>query len=50
MGHEYEINLLLLFPYGNTFDTSSDDSTWRVFDMRCYGEVKIYPMTTFDLK
>jgi len=39
VGHESDINTVDFFPDGNAFGTGSDDSTCRVFDMRCYGEV-----------
>mmetsp|Transcript_20571 Transcript_20571/g.29836 ORF Transcript_20571/g.29836 Transcript_20571/m.29836 type:complete len:382 (-) Transcript_20571:474-1619(-) len=38
-GHESDINSVQFFPDGNAFGTGSDDSTCRLFDMRCYGEV-----------
>lgn len=38
-GHEADINSVHFFPDGNAFGTGSDDSTCRIFDMRCYGEV-----------
>jgi len=39
VGHEADINSVQFFPGGNAFGTGSDDSTCRLFDMRCYGEV-----------
>jgi len=39
VGHESDINSVSFFPDGNAFGTGSDDSTCRMFDMRCYGEV-----------
>eukprot|EP01083_Nonionella_stella_P079462 218074_1 len=39
VGHESDINAVDFFPDGNAFGTGSDDSTCRIFDMRCYGEV-----------
>ena len=50
MGHEYGINLVSFFPDGNAPINGSDDSTCRLFDMRCYGEVKNSSMPTFNLK
>lgn len=38
-GHEQDINSVAFFPCGNAVGTGSDDSTCRLFDMRCYGEV-----------
>ena len=38
VAHEYDINLVLLFPDRNSFDTLSDYSTFILFDMGCYGE------------
>jgi len=38
-GHESDINSVSLFPDGKAFGTGSDDSSCRLFDMRCYGEV-----------
>jgi len=38
-GHECDINSVSFFPDGHAFGTGSDDSTCRLFDMRCYGEV-----------
>jgi len=38
-GHESDINSVAFFPEGNAFGTASDDSTCRIFDLRCYGEV-----------
>ncbi len=39
IGHEADINSVQFFPDGHAFGTGSDDSTCRLFDMRCYGEV-----------
>eukprot|EP00559_Dactyliosolen_fragilissimus_P003720 CAMPEP_0184867634 /NCGR_PEP_ID=MMETSP0580-20130426/27354_1 /TAXON_ID=1118495 /ORGANISM="Dactyliosolen fragilissimus" /LENGTH=352 /DNA_ID=CAMNT_0027368049 /DNA_START=69 /DNA_END=1124 /DNA_ORIENTATION=- len=39
LGHESDINSVDFFPDGHAFGTGSDDSTCRLFDMRCYGEV-----------
>lgn len=38
-GHEQDINSVAFFPDGYAFGTGSDDSSCRLFDMRCYGEV-----------
>ncbi|KAL7547534.1 hypothetical protein ACHAWF_010818 [Thalassiosira exigua] len=38
-GHELDINSVAFFPDGFAVGTGSDDSTCRLFDMRCYGEV-----------
>eukprot|EP00638_Chattonella_subsalsa_P008103 CAMPEP_0117759350 /NCGR_PEP_ID=MMETSP0947-20121206/15962_1 /TAXON_ID=44440 /ORGANISM="Chattonella subsalsa, Strain CCMP2191" /LENGTH=347 /DNA_ID=CAMNT_0005579793 /DNA_START=189 /DNA_END=1229 /DNA_ORIENTATION=+ len=38
-GHESDINSVTMFPDGHAFGTGSDDSSCRLFDMRCYGEV-----------
>lgn len=38
-GHESDINSVAFFPDGYAFGTGSDDSSCRLFDMRCYGEV-----------
>lgn len=38
-GHDADINSVDFFPDGHAFGTGSDDSSCRVFDMRCYGEV-----------
>jgi len=39
IGHESDINSVAFFPDGKAFGTGSDDSTCRLFDMRCYNEV-----------
>jgi len=39
IGHEADINSVHFFPDGHAFGSGSDDSTCRIFDMRCYGEV-----------
>lgn len=44
VGHEADINSVDFFPDGNAFGTGSDDSTCRIFDMRCYGEVNKFSM------
>jgi len=41
-GHESDINSISFFPDGNAFGTGSDDSTCRLFDMRCYSEVNCF--------
>lgn len=41
-GHESDINSVAFFPDGNAFGTGSDDSTCRLFDMRCYSEVNCF--------
>lgn len=38
-GHEQDINSVAFFPDGFALGTGSDDSSCRLFDMRCYGEV-----------
>merc|ERR1711998_501794 len=38
-GHESDINSVHFFPDGRAFGTGSDDSSCRLFDLRCYGEV-----------
>jgi len=39
LGHESDINSVSFFPDGNAFGTGSDDSSCRLFDLRCYSEV-----------
>lgn len=46
VGHESDINTVHFFPDGNAFGTGSDDSTCRIFDMRCYGEVNKFGTDT----
>jgi guanine nucleotide-binding protein G(I)/G(S)/G(T) subunit beta-1 len=41
-GHESDINSVAFFPNGNAFVTGSDDSTCRLFEMRCYSELAEY--------
>jgi guanine nucleotide-binding protein G(I)/G(S)/G(T) subunit beta-1 len=41
-GHESDINSVALFPNAKSFGTGSDDSSCRLFDMRCYGEVNSF--------
>ena len=38
-GHESDINSVAFFPDGNAVGTGSDDSSCRLFDLRCYDEV-----------
>mmetsp|Transcript_34856 Transcript_34856/g.74296 ORF Transcript_34856/g.74296 Transcript_34856/m.74296 type:complete len:346 (+) Transcript_34856:134-1171(+) len=38
-GHTEDINSVAFFPDGFAVGTGSDDSSCRLFDMRCYGEV-----------
>mmetsp|Transcript_19040 Transcript_19040/g.30781 ORF Transcript_19040/g.30781 Transcript_19040/m.30781 type:complete len:346 (+) Transcript_19040:65-1102(+) len=38
-GHTQDINSVAFFPDGFAIGTGSDDSSCRLFDMRCYGEV-----------
>lgn len=38
-GHESDINSVAFFPDGNAIGTGSDDSSCRLFDLRCYDEV-----------
>jgi guanine nucleotide-binding protein G(I)/G(S)/G(T) subunit beta-1 len=40
-GHESDVNSVAYFPGGNTIGTGSDDSTCRIFDIRCYNEVAV---------
>lgn len=41
-GHESDINSVMFFPDGKAFGTGSDDSSCRLFDMRCYGEANYF--------
>ncbi|CAM9293897.1 unnamed protein product [Chrysoparadoxa australica] len=41
-GHESDINSVIFFPDGKSIGTGSDDSSCRLFDMRCYGEVNYF--------
>lgn len=41
-GHESDVNSVAFFPDGNAFGTGSDDSTSRLFDLRCYQEVNVF--------
>ena len=38
-GHDSDINSVDFFPDGQAFGTGSDDSTCRLFDMRCYQQL-----------
>jgi len=38
-GHESDINSVAFFPSGTAFGTGSDDSSCRLFDLRCYAEL-----------
>ncbi len=38
-GHESDINSVSFFPDGQAFGTGSDDSTCRIFDVRCYSDI-----------
>merc|ERR1719198_13934 len=38
-GHESDINSVSFFPGGHSFGTGSDDSSCRMFDMRCFNQV-----------
>ena len=42
LGHESDINSVSFFPDGNAFGTGSDDSSCRLFDLRCYNEVNMF--------
>ena len=42
LGHESDINSVSFFPDGKAFGTGSDDSSCRLFDLRCYNEVNIF--------
>mmetsp|Transcript_19232 Transcript_19232/g.28817 ORF Transcript_19232/g.28817 Transcript_19232/m.28817 type:complete len:353 (+) Transcript_19232:133-1191(+) len=46
VGHISDINAVHFFPDGNAFGTGSDDSTCRMFDMRCYGEVNKFGLNS----
>jgi len=37
--HTSDIHSVAFFPGGNSIGTGSDDSTCRIFDIRCYGQV-----------
>lgn len=40
--HTSDINCVDFFPEGYSIGTGSDDSTNRIFDIRCYGEVACF--------
>lgn len=40
--HSSDINSVAFFPEGYSVGTGSDDSTCRIFDLRCYGEVAAF--------
>mmetsp|Transcript_8393 Transcript_8393/g.16706 ORF Transcript_8393/g.16706 Transcript_8393/m.16706 type:complete len:349 (-) Transcript_8393:147-1193(-) len=42
VGHESDINAVNFFPSGMCFGTGSDDSSCRMFDLRCYQEVNTF--------
>uniref|UniRef100_A0A6U5JG09 Uncharacterized protein n=1 Tax=Corethron hystrix TaxID=216773 RepID=A0A6U5JG09_9STRA len=42
VGHESDINTVDFFPDGNSFGTGSDDSSCRLFDLRCYNQVNSF--------
>lgn len=44
VGHDADVNSVHFFPDGHAFGTGSDDSTCRIFDMRCYGEVNKFEL------
>jgi len=41
-GHESDINSVAFFPDGKAFGTGSDDSSCRLFDLRCYQQVNSF--------
>ena len=41
-GHDYDINSVAFFPDGKTVGTGSDDSTCRIFDLRCTMSINIF--------
>ncbi|ETO23892.1 Guanine nucleotide-binding protein beta subunit [Reticulomyxa filosa] len=41
-GHECDINSVQFLSNGITFATGSDDSSCRLFDMRCYRQMNVY--------
>jgi len=41
-GHESDVNAVTAFPDGFAFATASDDSSCRLFDTRCWGQVNEY--------
>eukprot|EP00636_Phaeomonas_parva_P015323 CAMPEP_0118856406 /NCGR_PEP_ID=MMETSP1163-20130328/3888_1 /TAXON_ID=124430 /ORGANISM="Phaeomonas parva, Strain CCMP2877" /LENGTH=352 /DNA_ID=CAMNT_0006789499 /DNA_START=296 /DNA_END=1354 /DNA_ORIENTATION=- len=46
-GHESDINSVAFFPGSHAIGTGSDDSTCRIFDTRCYGEVNRFDNERF---
>mmetsp|Transcript_855 Transcript_855/g.3561 ORF Transcript_855/g.3561 Transcript_855/m.3561 type:complete len:353 (-) Transcript_855:200-1258(-) len=46
-GHESDINSVAFFPGNTAIGTGSDDSTCRIFDTRCYGEVNCFDNERF---
>lgn len=41
-GHESDINSICIFPDQWAFGTASDDSTCRLFDRRCWGQINAF--------
>lgn len=41
-GHESDVNALMFYPDGQAFGTGSDDSSCRLFDMRCLQQVNLF--------
>lgn len=41
-GHESDINDVSVFPDGYAFGTASDDSSSRLFDLRCWNQLNTY--------
>lgn len=41
-GHDSDINTVTFFPDGNAFASGSDDSTCRLWDLRCHQEVNMF--------
>ena len=39
-GHESDINSVDFFPEGHSFGTGSDDSSCKLFDLRCYNQLQ----------
>lgn len=46
-GHMSDINSVAYFPGDHAIGTGSDDSTCRIFDTRCYGEVNVFENERF---
>ena len=42
VGHKYDTNSVLFLTYGSSFETVSDETTFRLFNMIFYGAVKKY--------